>query len=133
MCSISKTFEFSVLERRIISNLRLLGKGTAREIQEAVNRKNRSDVPYTTLSSALKRLYSIDIVGRETEKFRGKERKRFVYVYKDIEAEYIDSLVGGLLATFGKSSVVNIAESLAKTSISKEDLEKIRVHLIEGD
>lgn len=133
-CSIiSKQFELSVLEREIISSLRFLGKGTARKIQDTITSNKHTDVPYTTLSSALKRLHSNNLVDRKTEKFRGKERKRYMYIYKDFEAEYIDNLVGGLLSTFGKSSVVHLAESLTKTDIAESDLEKIRAHLKEGD
>ncbi|MFQ5980046.1 MAG: BlaI/MecI/CopY family transcriptional regulator [Candidatus Heimdallarchaeota archaeon] len=132
MLSISKAFELNRRERDIIGSLRELRKGTAGEILEMLNKKGSTNIPYTTISSVLKRLYTNGMIGRETEKFRGKERKRYVYIYKDIEAEYIDTVVGGLLATFGKSSVVHLAESLTKTNISEEDLKKIRDRLMLG-
>lgn len=129
MLSILKPFDLSPLERDVIGILRLLRKGTARKILKELNKNRNTELPYTTVASVLKRLHSGNLVSLEEEKFRGKHRKRYVYIYKDIESNYIDNILESLLETFGKGSAVHLAERLTHTSISDEDMKLIRKRL----
>ncbi len=112
------------LEREIISVLERERDATTRDVLAELRRRGR-DVAYTTVSTILTRLHAKGLVDRRAESFRGGER--FVYSYKDIEGEYIDSLLGGLLSTFGTRGVVHLARRIE--TLSEDDLNRLRERL----
>jgi predicted transcriptional regulator len=112
------------LEREVVATLERLRRGTTRDILEDL-RGRGIDVAYTTVGTILSRLYRKHLVERQTESFRGGERH--IYLYRDIEQEYIDSLLGGLFAAFGRQGVVHLTERLGE--ISPEELERLRERL----
>jgi len=112
------------LEREIVSVLKDRGEATARDVLSDLRRRGK-EVAYTTVSTILTRLHAKGLVERRGEPFKGGER--FIYRYKDIEREYIDSLLGGLVAAFGSHGVAHLAERLE--GLSENDLEKLRRRL----
>lgn len=112
------------LEREVIASLERLQGATSREI--LVDLRDRDiEVAYTTVATILSRLYRKGLVGREAEAYRGGTRYR--YLYQDIEEEYIDTLLGGLFAAFGRRGVVRLRERLGE--LSEEELEALRKEL----
>ncbi len=112
------------LERKAIAALKSLGSGTTREVLEELQRRQVS-VAYTTVSTILARLHRKGLVNRRQEPFRGADR--FVYSYKDIEADYIDSMLEALVVAFGERGVVHLAERLGE--ISPAELRRLRERL----
>lgn len=112
------------LEREVVASLKVLGSGTTRDVLRDLQRRE-VDVAYTTVSTILGRLYRKGLVSRRAEPFKGADR--YVYAYKDIEGEYIESVLQGLVATFGERAVVRLAERLE--DVSPEDLRRLRERL----
>lgn len=112
------------LEREVISVLESRREATTRDVLNELRYRGK-EVAYTTVSTILTRLHGKGLVGRRNEPFRGGER--FVYAYKDIEREYIDSLLDGLATAFGADGVVHLARRLE--ALSREDLEALRRRL----
>ncbi len=112
------------LEREIVAVLQELREGNTRQVLDAVNRRGKP-VAYTTVSTILTRLHAKGILDRRSEAFKGGER--YVYVYKDIEEAYIESLLGGLVSVFGRPGVVHLAEKIEK--LNEDDLRRLRERL----
>ncbi len=112
------------LERQVISAVKTLGAATTREAMAELHRSG-SQVAYTTVATILTRLHKKGLIERRREPFKGAER--FIYSYKDIESEYIDDLLGGLVSAFGKRGVVHLAERIE--GVSETDLRRIRIRL----
>lgn len=112
------------LEREVIGVLRGRREATARDVLDEL-RNRRRDVAYTTVSTILTRLHAKGLIERRKEPYKGGDR--YVYLYKDIEAQYIDSLLDGLIATFGHRGVVHLAERLDR--LSEQELATIRQRL----
>jgi len=93
----------------VVAALRDLNRATAREILNVLRREG-TDVAYTTVNTILARLTRKGVVQRSSEAYKGAER--YVYLYKDIEGEYIDGLLQGLTRAFGKRGVVHLAERI---------------------
>ncbi len=106
------------LESDVVAVLQELKEGTTRQVLEGVNRRGHK-VAYTTVSTILMRLHAKGIIDRRSEPFKGGER--YLYAYKDIEAAYLDHLVGGLVSVFGRPGVTHLQERLEHL-----DDEKIR-------
>lgn len=111
-------------EQEVVSSLARLRQATTRDVLEDL-RSRGIDVAYTTVSTTLMRLHRKRLVDRKTEPFRGGERH--VYLYRDIEREYIDSLLGNLLTAFGRKGVVHLTERLG--DLSPKELEELRKRL----
>ena len=106
--------------------------GVPREIKEATPRQVREGVTgrghkvaYTTVSTILTRLHAKGVIGRRSEPFKGGER--YLYVYKDIEEEYLDRLLGGLVSVFGRPGVAHLAEKIEH--LDEEKLRQLRERL----
>ena len=112
------------LEREVIAAVKKLGAATTREVMAELHAEG-SQVAYTTVATILTRLHNKGLVERRREPFKGAER--FIYSYKDIEAAYIDQLLGGLATAFGKRGVVHLAERLE--GMSEADLRRLRGRL----
>ncbi len=112
------------LEREVVAAVKRLGAATTREVMEEMHGAG-SQVAYTTVATILTRLHRKGLVERRREPFKGAER--FIYSYKDIESDYIDNLLEGLVAAFGKRGVAHLAERLG--GISEADLRRLRARL----
>lgn len=112
------------LEKEVISALKALEKAPTRRILKELRGKN-VDVAYTTVSTILTRLYDKGFVDRIQEPYKGGER--YIYIYKDIEEEYIDGLIAGLVKTFGAKGLVHLSDRIGE--ISEEDLKEMRKRL----
>lgn len=112
------------LEREVISVLKTREEATTRDVLLELRRGGK-EVAYTTVSTILSRLHAKGLIERRSEAFKGGER--YVYRYKDIEGEYIDSLLGGLVSAFGARGIVHLAERL--DGLSPSDLQKLRERL----
>lgn len=110
--------------RKIVGALEKRKKASVREIQAEL-REEGLDIAYTTVSTILERLHMKGLVERESEPYKGAER--YIYVYKNLIDEYIDSLLDGLVTVFGNKGVVRLAGRLE--DISEEELEKIKSRL----
>ncbi len=112
------------LEREVVASLKRLRAATTREVMEDLHARG-STVAYTTVATILVRLHNKRLIERRPEPFKGAER--FVYMYKDIEADYIDQLLEGLVSAFGTRGVVHLAERIEE--ISEPDLQRLRERL----
>ena len=112
------------LEREAVASLKRLGAATTREVMEELHARG-SQVAYTTVATILVRLHRKRLIERRPEPFKGAER--FVYAYKDIEADYIDNLLEGLVSAFGTRGVVHLVERI--DGISETDLRRLRARL----
>lgn len=112
------------LEREVIAALKRLGKANTRQVLAELH-AGGSEVAYTTVATILTRLHHKGLIGRSPEPFKGAER--FVYTYKDIESDYIDDLLGGLVSAFGQKGVVHLAERLGE--MSEADVKRLRSRL----
>ncbi len=112
------------LEREVIAAVKKLGAATTREVMAELH-ASETKVAYTTVATILTRLHAKGLVERRQEPFKGGER--FIYSYKDIEADYIDQLIGGLTSAFGKRGVVHLAERL--DGMSETELRRLRARL----
>ncbi len=115
---------FGKTEREIIGSLEKRKKANVREIHTDLKERGL-DLAYTTISTILERLHKKGVVGRVSEPYKGGDR--YLYLYKDIEDDYIDSLLGGIVTVLGKKGVVHLAQRLE--GITEEDLEKVRKRL----
>ena len=112
------------LEREVISALKDHGEATTRDVLLELRRRGK-EVAYTTVCTILTRLHAKGLIERRSEAFKGGER--YVYRYKDIEGEYIDSLLGSLMSAFGDRGVAHLAERL--DGLSKDDVQRLRERL----
>lgn len=112
------------LEREIVSVLKSRNEATTREVLLDLRARGK-DVAYTTVSTILTRLHIKGLIARRSEAFKGGDR--YVYQYKDIESQYIDSLLHGLVAAFGSRGVVRLAERLDE--LSPDDIQQLRLRL----
>ncbi|MFQ5884369.1 MAG: BlaI/MecI/CopY family transcriptional regulator [Thermoplasmata archaeon] len=112
------------LEKEVVSALKSLERAPTRGILKELRKKD-VDVAYTTVSTILTRLYDKGFVDRVREPYKGGER--FIYKYKDIEEEYIEGLIAGLVKVFGTEGLVHLSSRI--DDISKEELEEIRKRL----
>lgn len=97
------------LESDVIAVLQELKEGTTRQVLDGVNRRGHK-VAYTTVSTILTRLYAKRVIDRRSEPFKGGER--YLYAYKDIEDDYLDHLLSGLVSVFGRPGVAHLAEKI---------------------
>jgi len=112
------------LEREVIAVLARHGEATTRDVLLDLRLGGKA-VAYTTVSTILTRLHGKGLIERRSEAFKGGER--YVYRYRDIEEQYIDSLLGGLITTFGPEGVSHLAARIG--SLTEADIEKIRQRL----
>ncbi len=112
------------LERQIIAAVKKLGAATTREVMDELH-ASATPVAYTTVATILTRLHKKGLIERRREPFKGAER--FIYSYKDIESDYIEDLLGGLVSAFGKRGVVHLAERIE--GMSETDLRRLRNRL----
>jgi len=112
------------LEREVVWVLKSREQATIRDVLAELRTRGK-DVAYTTVSTILTRLHSKGLIERRSESFKGGER--YVYRYKDIEGEYIDSLLGGLVSAFGTRGVVHLARRLE--GLSSTDIDRLRQRL----
>ena len=112
------------LESDVVAVLQEIKEGTTRQVLEGVTGR-RHKVAYTTGSTILTRLHAKGVIGRRSEPFKGGER--YLYVYKDIEEEYLDRLLGGLVSVFGRPGVAHLAEKIEH--LDEEKLRQLRERL----
>lgn len=112
------------LERAVVSVLEHRKEATTRDVLLELRSRGK-DVAYTTVSTILTRLHAKGLIGRRSEAFKGGTR--FVYQYKDIEGDYIDTLLGGLVTTFGENGVVHLAQRL--DGLTPDDVQRLRQRL----
>ncbi len=112
------------LEQEIVAVLQGLREGNTRAIMEGLRRRNKF-VAYTTVSTILTRLHAKGVIDRRNESFKGGQR--YIFVYKDIEADYIDDLLGGLVNAFGQPGVDHLAQRIE--GLHPEDLQRLRERL----
>ncbi|MEE9116443.1 MAG: BlaI/MecI/CopY family transcriptional regulator [Thermoplasmata archaeon] len=112
------------LEMQVISVLKTKGFSNGRGILNQL-RKADIDIAYTTVSTVLFRLYEKGLVERKEERYRGG--KRYIYFYKNIETEYVDSMIGNIITTFGKPALAQFLERVEE--LSREELEELKEKL----
>ncbi|MFQ5909882.1 MAG: BlaI/MecI/CopY family transcriptional regulator [Thermoplasmata archaeon] len=112
------------LEKEVVSALESLQKAPTRGILAKLREKN-VDVAYTTVSTILSRLYDKGLINRSREPFKGGER--YIYIYKDIEKEYIDGLISGLVKVFGTKGLVHLSARIDQ--FSEKELEEMKKRL----
>ncbi|MEE9223942.1 MAG: BlaI/MecI/CopY family transcriptional regulator [Thermoplasmata archaeon] len=112
------------LEKEVVSALKSLERAHTRRILGELGRK-KVNVAYTTVSTILARLYDKGLIDRIREPYKGRER--YVYAYKDIENEYMEGLIAGVVKVFGTKGLVHLSARIDE--MSKEELEEIRQRL----
>jgi predicted transcriptional regulator len=105
------------LETEVLSALRELGEGPAREVRSQLQRRGIR-VAYTTVATILSRLHEKGLVERRRETCRGGER--YVYRPANVEQKYLKNLLRGVVAIFGPAGVVHLNEEIAKLNPSQE-------------
>jgi predicted transcriptional regulator len=105
------------LETEVLSSLRDLEEGPARDVREALAKRGVR-VAYTTVATILSRLYDKGLVRRRRETCRGGER--YVYRPADVEQKYLRNLLRGVVEMFGPAGVVHLNEEIAKLDPSEE-------------
>ena len=109
------------LEMQIISVLKAKGFSNGRGILTELKKANKN-IAYTTVSTVLFRLYEKGLVDRKEERYRGG--KRYIYYYKNIETEYVNSVMENILATFGKPALAHFLEEIDE--LSDKELEELK-------
>ncbi len=109
------------LEQEVVAVLKELREGTTRAVLDGLHRRGKS-VAYTTVSTILTRLHTKGVIDRRSEAFKGGAR--YLYAYRDIEAAYIDDLLGGLISTFGQPGIAHLAHRLE--GLGEDDIRRLR-------
>ncbi|MCI4317663.1 MAG: BlaI/MecI/CopY family transcriptional regulator [Thermoplasmata archaeon] len=105
------------LEADVISALRKLGEGPARDVRAELETRGVK-VAYTTVGTILGRLWTKGLVRRRRETCRGGER--FVYRPVDFERKYLRNVLQGVVSLFGPAGVVHLNEELSKLNPAEE-------------
>ena len=114
------------LETEVLSALRDIERGPARDVRLALQRRGVR-VAYTTVATTLSRLYDKGLVQRRRETCRGGER--YVYRPANVEQKYLRNLLRGVVAMFGPAGVVHLNEEIAKLDPSQEEELRRRLQL----
>ncbi len=112
------------LEKEVVSALKTVGKAPTRVILKEMRKRN-VDVAYTTISTILTRLHKKGLVKRRKGSYKG--RVRYIYSYMDIEEEYIDGMIVGLVKVFGEKGLVHLSARIDE--LSDEELGEMRKRL----
>lgn len=97
------------LEIRLLGILRKLGSVPARRVTDALNAQG-TKATYATVSTILDRLHSRGLVGRSKEDFKG--RFRYVYEYKDVKEDFLQTMVEDFRSLLGEVSLEDIEQYL---------------------
>ncbi|MEE9593598.1 MAG: BlaI/MecI/CopY family transcriptional regulator [Thermoplasmata archaeon] len=97
------------LETRILGVLRNLRSAPTRRVKEALGDSGK-EVTYATVSTVLDRLHARGVIDRGKKAFRG--RFRYVYEYRDIRDEFLQSMVENARALFGDVNPEEIEQHL---------------------
>lgn len=100
------------LELRVINALKNIHEGTIRQILKEIEKtaEETETIPaYTTVATVLSRLANKRQVQVREARFR-KNQKILIYIYEDIEENYIKEMLDHLTTTFGEQAVVRLAE-----------------------
>ncbi len=114
------------LETEVLSALRDLGEGPARDVRQALERRGVR-VAYTTVATTLSRLFDKGLVHRRRETCRGGER--YIYRPANVEQKYLRNLLRGVVAMFGPAGVIHLNEEIAKLDPSQEQELRRRLRL----
>lgn len=109
------------LEKKVVSAVEDLGEANISEIVDELHSRD-VDVAYTTVSTVLDRLYEKDMVDRRKEPFRGGSR--YVYMYVDIQDEYLSKAIDNVMTVFGERGVASLVNNIS--DIEEQDLEEIK-------
>ena len=109
------------LEREVVSVLEGFGQATTRQVHSALRDRGKI-VAYTTVSTILTRLHAKGCVDRRSEAFKGGAR--YVYEYKDIQGQYIDELLEGLIVAFGPEGIDHLSRRIGQ--LCPEEIAQIR-------
>ncbi len=112
------------LEMKVISALKTKKMSNARGVLNELRRTDKA-VAYTTISTVLFRLHKKGLVERKEERYRGG--KRYIYIYKNIEKEYMNGMMKNIVATFGRPALAHFLERVEK--LSPEELEELKERL----
>ena len=101
-------------ELKIISILKNGKKLSAREIKKAMESEGVK-IPYTTVSSALEKLYSEGILGREEVRSRGRYGKKYIYYLNEsiLSMDVTDPLSEIIKNVFTHANVIHSNDSVA--------------------
>ncbi len=105
------------LETEVMTSLRDLGEGPARDVRQSLADRGIK-VAYTTVATILSRLHQKGLVKRRRETCQGGER--YVYRAADVEQKYLITLLRSVVAMFGPAGVVHLNEEIAKLKPSEE-------------
>lgn len=83
------------------------------------------DHPYTTVASALQRLYRRGLLARDRERVRGG--LRYTFRVEEGAAEFDESVIDRMREAFGESAVRHLIE--AREGADREQAERIRHRL----
>ena len=111
------------LEAEILGTLQKLGKASAREVMEEVNKHKQ--LAYTTISTVLDRLHHKHMVRR----FKVIGRGGLKYLYSsaapdNLRASIVNLALSKLVNAFGPSIVPTIHDSLEQ--LSKEEVSELK-------
>ncbi|MFQ5908015.1 MAG: BlaI/MecI/CopY family transcriptional regulator [Thermoplasmata archaeon] len=97
------------LETRVLGVLRSLHSAPTRRVKEALS-DSGTEVTYATVSTVLDRLHARGIIDRRKKSFRG--RFRYVYEYRDIRDEFLQTMGEAVRALFGDLPMEEVEQHL---------------------
>ncbi|MFQ5998310.1 MAG: BlaI/MecI/CopY family transcriptional regulator [Candidatus Bathyarchaeia archaeon] len=107
------------LEALLLGVVRKQGKASAREVLNYVEPGRK--IPYTSVNSALTRLYKKGLLMREAKKGRG--RKKFIYIVaknQELQKRIVDRFLTKLVNAFGPAVISSINEKLNEFELYSE-------------
>ncbi len=110
------------LETRVLGALRGLRSAPARRVREALANAG-TQVTYATVSTILDRLHTRGLLRRSKEAFKG--RFRYVYEYRDIRDEYLQSMVEDVRSLLGDVDLQEIGQHLETEPVGQGRTEPV--------
>jgi predicted transcriptional regulator len=115
----------TAFESEVMAAVRGVGTAGAAEVRAALLRAGH-DHPYTTVASALQRLYQRGLLERDRERVRGGLRYTFRVGRAAVEIE--DSMIDRMAEAFGASAVLHLLDAREEKGKAESDRIRHRVH-----
>ena len=115
------------IESEALAAVRELGVAGAAEVREEFLRRGR-DVPYTTMSSVLQRLYRRGLLTRGKQRVRGGQRYTFEVSEKG--PALIEAFLNRITDAFGEKAYVRLFEAMGAPSA--DEIGRLKQKLKEG-
>lgn len=111
-------------EAEVLAAVRHLGTAGAAEVRATLSQAGH-DHPYTTVASALQRLYRRGLLVRDRQRVRGG--LRYLFRVEGATDDPDDAVIDRMTEAFGESAVMHLLE--AREGKDKEGAERIRHRL----